>query len=65
MIKNVLTDIGGVGIYGVISICLFFTVFTGSLLWAMALRKPFLDSMGSLPLDEDNPAAQKGANDHE
>ena len=30
MIKNVLSDIGGVGLYGVISISLFFTVFIGT-----------------------------------
>ena len=64
MIKNVLTDIGGIGIYGVISICLFFTVFTAALLWAMALRKPFLDSMSALPLNEDSQSA-KGKTDHE
>lgn len=64
MIKNVLTDIGGVGIYGVISICLFFIVFTGSLVWAMGLRKSFLDSMSALPL-EDDAAAAKGDTSHE
>ena len=29
MIENVLSRIGGVGVYGVISICLFFAVFVG------------------------------------
>ena len=42
MIKNVLNDIGGVGLYGVVSICLFFTVFTGAMLWAFAHRAAFL-----------------------
>ncbi|MEW6305293.1 MAG: cbb3-type cytochrome c oxidase subunit 3 [Verrucomicrobiota bacterium] len=53
MIKNVLSDIGGVGIYGVISICLFFTVFTGALVWACRLKKSFLDSMSALPLKDE------------
>jgi hypothetical protein len=35
MIKNVLSDIGGVGLYGVISISLFFAVFIGMLIWAL------------------------------
>ena len=39
MIKNILSDIGGIGIYGVISMCLFFAVFTGVLLWAFAPEK--------------------------
>ncbi len=39
MIQNVLHDIGGIGIYGVISICLFFAVFGGVLLWALRLKK--------------------------
>ena len=64
MIKNVLTDIGGVGIYGVISICLFFAVFSGSLIWAMGLRKPFLESMSALPLENDV-AGPKGDANHE
>jgi hypothetical protein len=54
MIKNVLNDIGGVGLYGVVSICLFFTVFSGAMLWAFAHRKSFLSAMGEMPLhDED------------
>ncbi|MBC8036016.1 MAG: hypothetical protein H7X89_02200 [Rhizobiales bacterium] len=61
-----LSDIGGIGIYGVISICLFFTVFCSAVLWAMLLRKPFLNSMSLLPLEdsEANPAA-KGDHRHE
>lgn len=52
MIKNVLSDIGGIGIYGVISICLFFTVFTGAIIWSMLLKKSDLDSRGALPLED-------------
>jgi hypothetical protein len=54
MIQNVLRNIGGVGIYGVISICLFLLVFGGALIWALLLKKPFLNSMSSLPLEEEN-----------
>ena len=31
--------------YGVISICLFFAVFIGVLVWALRLKKPYLNSM--------------------
>jgi len=41
----------GVGIYGVISICIFVAFFTGMLLWAGTKKKGYLDRMGSLPLD--------------
>jgi hypothetical protein len=51
MIQNVLSGIGGVGMYGVISICLFFTVFVGVLVWTLGLKKSYLDRMRELPLD--------------
>jgi hypothetical protein len=66
MIQNVLHEIGGIGLYGVISICLFVLVFTGALLRACLLKKPFLDSMGALPLkDGEEPAPKKGELRHE
>jgi hypothetical protein len=52
MEKEVLSNLGGVGIYGIISVCLFFTFFTGMLVWAACLRKSYLNSMRNLPLDD-------------
>jgi hypothetical protein len=52
MIQNVLRDIGGIGIYGVISVCLFFLVFSMALVRACLLKKQFLKSMSALPLDD-------------
>lgn len=52
MIKNVLTDIGGIGLYGVISVCLFFPVFGGAMLWTCMMRKPYLNSMSNMPLED-------------
>jgi hypothetical protein len=51
MIQNVLSGIGGVGIYGVISICLFFAVFVGVLVWITGLKRSYLNAMSELPLD--------------
>ena len=51
MEKEILSRIEGVGIYGVISICIFFGFFTGMLVWAFMKKKNYLDKMGSLPLD--------------
>jgi len=53
MIENTLRSIGGVGIFGIISICLFFAFFSGVLIWAGRLKKTYLNSMGGLPLDEE------------
>ena len=52
MIKNVLSDIGGVGLYGVISISLFFTVFLGMLIWVGLMKKSFAQRMSALPLHD-------------
>ena len=55
MIKNVLTHIGGVEMYGIISVLLFFALFSLTLLWAFRLKRPHLDSMGRLPLHDGDP----------
>jgi hypothetical protein len=51
MIKNVLTHIGGVGMYGVISILIFITVFVAVGIWMLCLRRNYCESMQMLPLD--------------
>lgn len=60
MIKNILSDTGGIGIYGVISLCLFFLVFAGALVWSFIQKRGFCDHMSSLPLQH-----EKGDNSHE
>ena len=57
MIENVMHNLGGVGIFGMISICLFFAFFTGMLLWAAGLKRKYLNSMGQLPLEQEAPPA--------
>lgn len=65
MIKNVLSALGGIEVYGIISICLFFVVFTAAILWAVTLKKPFLKSMSQLPLDDGETARLAKRNSHE
>jgi hypothetical protein len=65
MIQNVLREIGGIGLYGVISVCLFFAVFSGVVIRAFLLKKPFLQSMSGLPLDDGQPAPPTGVSSHE
>jgi hypothetical protein len=63
MIKNVLEEIGGIGIYGVISVCLFFTVFIGALIWTLRREKSFCAVMSALPLEDES--GRKGSIAHE
>ena len=66
MIQNALTEIGGVGIFGAISVCLFVFVFTVALVWAARQKRAFLESMETLPLNDGTLiAGQKGAQPHE
>ena len=60
MIEHVMSRIGGVGVYGVISICLFFAVFVGVLVWTLCLKPSYLNAMRELPL-EDAPAPEPDA----
>ena len=52
MIQNVLRSIGGIGVYGVISISIFFTVFLGMLIWAFRIKSKTLEHMESIPLND-------------
>ena len=54
MIKNVLQEIGGLGVYALTSLLLFFTVFTGALIWTFLQRASVCRKMESLPLEEDS-----------
>jgi hypothetical protein len=51
MIENVVRNIGGVGGFGLFSVCLFFLSFTITIFWAMKLKKSYLKTMQGLPLD--------------
>lgn len=52
MIQNVIRDMGGIAAFGIISVCLFFAVFTIAAIYAFVQRKPFCDRMRALPLDD-------------
>ena len=56
MIENVTHSIGGMSLYGVISICLFVAVFVGVLVWTIRLKKSYLKSMRKLPLEGESAA---------
>lgn len=60
MIKNILQDIGGIGLYGVISLCLFFSVFSSALIYTLLQRSSVCARMSALPLQD-----EKGDISHE
>jgi hypothetical protein len=51
MEQKVISGIEGVGLYGILSIGIFFAFFSGVLIWAFSLKKKHLQHMGGLPLD--------------
>jgi hypothetical protein len=51
MEEKIICSMSGVGIYGVISICIFVAFFAGMLVWAFTKKASYLDKMGGLPLD--------------
>jgi len=61
MYQNVLESISGIGLYGVISIVIFFGFFSLMLTWAFTLKKNYLNNMGSLPLQDEEFAPEKTA----
>lgn len=52
MIKSILTHIGGIEHYGIISMCLFVFVFVGMLIWVFTMKKAHLDNMAAAALDQ-------------
>ena len=65
MIRNVLSHVGGVGAYGVISVVLFFTVFTVAVVWALVQRRSLMNELAALPLADDAKPLTPGQPHHE
>ncbi len=63
MEEKIICSLDGVGIYGVISICIFVAFFTGMLVWAFTKKDNYLNRMSRLPLDsgEKNPDENRNA----
>ncbi|MEY4690772.1 MAG: hypothetical protein RIT19_1097 [Verrucomicrobiota bacterium] len=67
MIKNILTHTGGIAVYGIVSICLFFAVFAAAVVWTLVQRASHVRRMGELPLNdgEIRPFAPSAPTNHE
>lgn len=54
MFSNLLESMSGVELFGLISLLLFFTIFTLVLFWTLKVDKNYIDKMKNLPLDSSN-----------
>lgn len=59
MIKDALRDIGGIGLYGVLSVCLFFLAFSVAAARALAMRRQTAEEAGRLPLADGTQPSQE------
>lgn len=61
MIRNVITQISGVGWYGIVSLLIFFVFFVGVIIWTVRLKKGYIQEMSSLPMQPDQTPSTGGA----
>jgi cbb3-type cytochrome oxidase subunit 3 len=59
MIRNTLEHINGIATLPLFALVLFVLVFVGMAYWAYQLRRPYVDHMGNLPLEDDQPSMSK------
>ena len=51
---NYLESIEGVGIFPLISLCVFFLFFSALTIWALRVRKEYLEEMKNIPFENQN-----------
>jgi hypothetical protein len=56
--SQLIDELGGIEAIGIFSLCLFVVVFTAAMVLAFCLKKPFLKSMGELPLEDEQAKAK-------
>jgi hypothetical protein len=65
MIQNLLRHLGGIEHYGVVSLCLFGTIFLVVLLWTFLQKKSHLEYMSRVALDVEPEQKQQQNVSHE
>ena len=65
MIQNLLRHLGGIEHYGIVSLCLFGSVFIAVLLWTVFQKKAHLEYMSRVALDADPEEIQTKKDSHE
>ncbi len=59
MFENIMSRMGGIAVFGIFSISLFFAFFIGLMWWASRLKRSYLESMCELPLENEGPESAK------
>jgi len=54
MFRAIFSGASGMGIYPVISLILFMTIFITVLVWMLTIKRPYIKHMSELPLDNTN-----------
>ena len=54
MFSQNLSSIDGVSIFPIISLVLFFIIFTGVLYWVLKKDKSYMDNLANIPLQDNN-----------
>lgn len=54
MFSQNLSSIDGVSIFPIISLILFFVIFSGVLFWVLKKDKSYMENLASMPLQENN-----------
>ena len=57
-IKHNMETIVGIEIFPLISFVIFFAFFIGLLIYVARLSKPYIETVGALPLDEESTTSQ-------
>ena len=65
MLHNILKCLAGVEQYGIVSLCIFGSVFLGVLAWAFLQKKSHLEYMSRVALDQDSEEASHPNSSHE
>jgi hypothetical protein len=61
MFKNILNQVGGIGLYGIVSTLIFFGFFVALLVVVLGMRRAHAERMSRLPLEPDTFNSQQGA----
>jgi len=65
MFKHIFETVAGIATLPMISLCLFFLIFIGMVIWVLKLDKTFVEKMAKLPLEHPAAGGKGGDSAHE
>ena len=60
MMRELFSETGGLGVYGIVSTLIFVLFFLGAVIWALVARADYVEHMSRLPLDQDQQPVDGG-----